>query len=404
MCRVHPTAAARELAGAAEHLPPYNTMSKQSLLSPENQGVTFVELFFDLVFVFAITQVTRETSHHLDAHGLLRGVLVFWLIWWGWTQFTWALNAADTNHHYVRVGTLISTGVAFVMAGSVYKAFVAGPAALWFAGSYVAVRTLGLGLYYQVVAANAGQRSAVAGFASLSVGGLAAVLVGGFVAPSLREWLWVGAIALDLVAAGIAGNRATWCLHAGHFAERHGLIIIIALGESLIVSGSALTSNTTSELMITGAVAVLITCLLWWTYFGWVHGVLERRLEAHTGEHRSRLGRDAFSFGYFPLVSGIIALAVGFEASFHPAEYTVLQVSVAIGAGLTLFLVSTAAALWRAEGCVLWNRLIVLILTLLALTLSRASSPNQILSVACAGLALIVAIEQVTVRKRLGGT
>lgn len=377
-------------------------MTARSLLSPENQGVTFVELFFDLVFVFAVTQVTHETAHHLDPHGLLRGVLVFWLIWWGWTQFTWALNAADTNHHYVRVGTLVSTAVAFVMAGSVYKAFVAGPTALWFAGSYVAVRALGLGLYYQVVSANAGQRSAVAAFAALSVGGLVAVVAGGLAAPSLREWFWVAAIVLDLTAAGIAGNRATWGLHAGHFAERHGLIIIIALGESLIVAGTALTSNATSELLITGAVAVLITCLLWWTYFGWVHGVLERRLEEHTGQHRSRLGRDAFSFGYFPLVSGIIALAVGFEASFHPGDYTLLQITIAIGAGLTLFLVSTAGALWRAEGCVLWNRLIVLTLTLVVLAFSRTSSPNQILSVACAGLVLIVAIEQVTVRRRLG--
>ena len=146
------------------------------MVSPRDQGATFVELFFDLVFVFAITQVTKYAAHHLEVHGLLRSVMVFWLIWWGWTQFTWALNAANTDHHHVRLGTLVSTGVAFVMAISVEKAFaIESSDALWFALSYIAVRTLGLGLYYRVVSSNAAQKSVVAGFAVLSTGGLVAL-------------------------------------------------------------------------------------------------------------------------------------------------------------------------------------------------------------------------------------
>ena len=83
------------------------------MASPEDQGTTFVELFFDLVFVFAITRVTHYAAHHLDGHGLVRSLIVFWLIWWGWTQFTWALNAANTQHHHVRLGTLIAVGFDF---------------------------------------------------------------------------------------------------------------------------------------------------------------------------------------------------------------------------------------------------------------------------------------------------
>ncbi len=377
-------------------------MNENSMVSPENQGATFVELFFDLVFVFAITQVTHYAAHHLDVHGLLRSVMVFWLIWWGWTQFTWALNAANTDHHHVRVGTLISTGVAFVMAISVEKAFATGSTdALWFAVSYVAVRMLGLGLYYKVVSSNAEQRSAVVGFAVLSTGGLAAVLVGSLVDPSMRDWIWFGAIVLDVGGAWVAGNSGVWGLHAGHFAERHGLIVIIALGESLIVAGSALTSDVTLSAMVTGSIAVLVTCLLWWTYFGWVREVLEERLIGQTGRARARLARDAYTLWHFPLVSGIVALAVGFEASFQPDDYTLTQIAVSVGAGLTLFLTSTAGALWRAMGCILWNRLIVLTLTLGALVLSASSSLNQILGIACAGLVVIVTIEQVTVRRRL---
>ena len=123
------------------------------------------------------------------------------------------------------------------------------------------------------------------------------------------------------------------------------------------MAGTALTSNTTAMVLATGAVAVLMTCLLWWTYFGWVREVLEEALVAAMDRERARLGRDAYSLWHFPLVSGIIALAVGFEGAFHPHDYSVTQVAIAVGTGLTLFLVATAGALWRAVGCVLWNRL-----------------------------------------------
>lgn len=372
------------------------------MVSPEDQGATFVELFFDLVFVFAITQVTHYAAHHLDLHGILRSLVVFWLIWWGWSQFTWALNAANTDHHHVRLATLIATGVAFVMAVSVEKAFAAEAGdALWFALSYVAVRAVGITLYYKVVASNADRRSAVHSFATWSVAGVIGVVAGGLADPALREWIWLGAIGMDLLAAWFVGNAQTWDLHAGHFAERHGLIIIIALGESLIVAGSALTSDVTPEMMITGAIAVVATCLLWWTYFGWIRDVLEEQLTKASGRGRTTMGRDAYTFWHFSMVSGIIALAVGFEASLHPADYTATQATAAVAAGLTLFLMSTAGALWRAVRCILWNRVIVLALTLGALAFSASASFNQPLGIASVGLILIVAIEQVTVRRHL---
>ena len=373
-----------------------------AIVSPEDQGATFVELFFDLVFVFAITQVTHYAAHHLDLQGIGRAVMVFWLIWWAWTQFTWALNAANTDHQFVRVATLISTGVAFAMAFSVERAFAAERAeALWFALSYIGVRIVGLGLYYRVVHSNAARSYAVATFAGLSIAGLAAVFGGSLVDPSLRNWVWLAAIVLDAGAAWFVGGRRAWGLHAGHFAERHGLIVIIALGESLIVAGSALTSGATRTVLTTGAMAVLMICLLWWTYFGWIRGVLEEALTKLTDRDRDRLGRDAYTFWHFSLVSGIIALAVGLEGAFHPDDYTVTQVAVALGTGLTLFLISTAGALWRAVGCVLWNRLIVLAVTLGALALSVSSVPVQVLGVACSGLAVIIGIEQITVRRQL---
>ncbi len=378
-------------------------MSQKSIVSPDDQGATFVELFFDLVFVFAITQITHYAAHHLDVEGVLRSALVFWLIWWGWTQFTWSLNAANTNHHEVRVGTLVATAVAFAMAAFVEHAFSPERAqALWFALSYVCVRLLGLGLYYRVASSDAAQRSAVMFFAGLSCTGMVAVVIGALAPPDVRAWIWLVAIAFDLWAAGLAGNRRQgWNLHAAHFAERHGLIVIIALGESLIVAGSAVATEAGGELLRVGALAVLMTCLLWWTYFGWIHEVLEERLVSTDATRRAPLARDVYSLGHFPLVCGIIALAIGFEAVFHPADYSLSQTAASLGIGLALFLVATAGALWRAEACVLWNRLIVLTGTLTALAFLPLAEPWQVLAVACAGLALIVAIEQLTVRRQL---
>ena len=123
-------------------------MSTRSLHAPDEQPVTFVELFFDLVFVFAVTQITASTAHDLTWPGAARSVLLFWLIWWAWTQFTWSLNPADTLHRAVRAITLTATLVAFVMAASVPRAFADD--ALWFAIPYVVVRALGLWLQVAV--------------------------------------------------------------------------------------------------------------------------------------------------------------------------------------------------------------------------------------------------------------
>jgi len=375
-------------------------MNTTSMVSPKEQGATFVELFFDLVFVFAITQVTHYAAHHLDAHGIARALIVFWLIWWGWTQFTWALNAANTEHHHVRVGTLCATAAAFVMATAVEKAFSAETAtALWFGLSYVATRAIGLGLYYKVVFSNEDQRGAVTTFATLSILGLAAVLVGSFLPPDVREWVWLLAVAADVVAAIIVGNRSAWGVHAGHFAERHGLILIIALGESLIVAGSALTSAQPSTVMVTGGLALLLTFLLWWTYFGWIQGVLEEKLEEREGAGRALLARDAFTLGHFPLIAGVIGIAVGLEAALHPGDYTAPQVAAALGVGLTLFLGSTAWAMQRASGCILRVRLVLLVITLGTLAWRADTSAIELLTIACVALLVIVQVEERSLRK-----
>lgn len=309
------------------------------------QGATFVELFFDLVFVFAITQLTALVLADLTWSGVGRGVILFWLVWWAWTQLTWTLNLADTEHVWVRLPTLLATAVAFFLAQSVPDAF--GEAGAWFAISYVVVRVIGLGVQAWVIGSD--QRVALSVWASSSLIGLALVLIGGFVAPELRVWFWLAAMLADLVTAGYAG-RGVWVLEPGHFAERHGLIVIIALGESLIAAGVA-SSEVERGLTfaITTAGAVIATCALWWAYFGTLHSRLESRLAAQDDATTGRFARDVFSFWHAAVVAGVIGVAVAFEEAIaHPKDSLSTGAAMALTAGVGLYLGGLAAASARA--------------------------------------------------------
>ena len=144
------------------------------IVSPDDQKVTFVELFFDLVFVYSVTQVAHLMHGHFDLTSAGAALLVFWLVWWAWTQFTWALNAANTTHPRVQVVTMLATAVAFLMAVGIAR--VPGAGALWFALAYVAVRSIGLLVYYWVAWSDPLQRRAVRVFGLFSVSGMVAVL------------------------------------------------------------------------------------------------------------------------------------------------------------------------------------------------------------------------------------
>ena len=243
---------------------------KKSLIASENQNTNYIELFFDLVFVFAITRITHFTAHNLDIYHLSQSILIFWLVWWGWSQFTWTLNAANTNHIEIRIGTLLATAVAFVMAANINHAFDAK--VFWFAIPYVIVRLLGLAIYFRVTERGEANRSALIKLTLFSTIPLAAVMIGAFASPSYRIWWWVGSIIAEIFFTFILGRDKGWKINAGHFAERHGLIVIIALGESQIVSASAIgDTDASNDLLITGGLAVLVTFLLWWTYFSWIN-------------------------------------------------------------------------------------------------------------------------------------
>jgi low temperature requirement protein LtrA len=355
------------------------TAARRGIRAAAPQGVTFVELFFDLVFVFAVTQITAKTAHDLSPEGVLRAILIGWLVWWAWTQFTWTLNPADTNHQWVRIVTLAATATAFVMAASVPRSFT--DEAIWFALPYVVVRLLGLGLQVRVEMERAGaDHAAVYRWAGASLVGLVLVLVGALIDPGARTWVWLAAIGADFAAATIAGREASWDLNPAHLSERHGLFVIIALGESLIVAGTAITgSELTPALMTAVGAAVVVACLLWWTYFGWLKEALEHRFAAADPRRLGPLARDAFSLAHFPLIAGIVGFAVAVEETvLHPGDPMTGPVLAALGVGVALFVASSALSLRVLGGPVLWARLLGLAVLAVGLAITAAISPPPI--------------------------
>ena len=368
-------------------------MSARSIVSPDDQPVTFVELFFDLVFVFSVTQLVGLFHDGIGWVVIGEAVLIFWLVWWAWTQFTWALNAADTTHPAIAAATLLATAVAFFMAVALPDAFHGR--ALFFAVPYILVRGIGIVVYGEVAhAADPDQHAAVRRFATLSLLGLAAVLAGA-IWSGWQWWLWSLAILFDIVAARLAGESEAWNLHPEHFSERHGLFVIIALGETLIVSAAGVSgADWTGQLIGVVVVAVGLTCALWWAYFARVKGMLDAALEDASSRNRAPVARDAFSLLHFVLLCGVVAYAVVLEAAVHhPGDPFDAATRAAVGVGLVLYLGGAAAALYRATGRVLGPRVALTLGTAAAVVAAAPVPPIATLAIAVVGVTAVTAAE-----------
>jgi low temperature requirement protein LtrA len=321
-------------------------MTARSLRITTPQGATFVELFFDLVFVFAVTQVTATLAHDLTSTGVVKTAIVFWLVWWAWTQYTWSLNYADAEHVSVRLLTLAATGLAFIMAITV--PLLEGGYGWLFPVSYLVLRVTGLRLQWILARGQVRSPGAIR-WTLLSSVGLVAIAVSAIVGPDQRfVWLAV-AVVLDFAAA-FGGGRGEWTIFAGHFSERHGLFVIIALGESLIAAG--LTGS--DQPMSPGLLAVTITVVvasgaLWWTYFSWAKEALESRMMEQLPIDRGPFARNVYSFGHFPIIAGIIGFAVSIEEGVaHSTDPLPVGGVAALVIGVTLFVGGTHLALWLA--------------------------------------------------------
>jgi low temperature requirement protein LtrA len=327
----------------------------------EDARVTPIELFFDLVFVFSLTQVTALMSHNLTGQGIVRGMLVLCLLWWCWVGFAWIGNVVHADEGIGRVAMFGSMGAMFVLALCVPEAFVDlrgglfGPVVL--AITYLALRLFHLGIFWLAAEHDPGLRRQLLRFFPSLILSTALLLVASQLQGTPQTLVWVAVLVADYLGT-ILGGASGWRLNsASHFAERHGLIVIIALGESIVATGSGVAALPISwPIIVASIVGLALAACLWWAYFDVLAIAAERVLRDADGEVRTRLARDAYSYLHLPMIAGIVLAALGMEhvleyvgdASHHELGDPLATIPLAaMYAGVALYLVAQVAFKYR---------------------------------------------------------
>ncbi|HST81464.1 MAG TPA: low temperature requirement protein A [Kineosporiaceae bacterium] len=306
-----------------------------------------LELFFDLVFVFAITQVTARLADHATWAGLGSGLLILSSIWWAWGAYAWLTNEVDGSRNGVRLAMFGAMAGMLIAALAIPRAFEDDAGI--FAGAYLVVRVLHIALF-AAGTDNVDVRTATRALAPTAL--LAPVIL--LIAAQLDGWvqvaLWVLALGIDYIGGGLRGIEG-WRLSPSYFAERHGLIIIIALGESIFAIGVGVAGAALNLETITAAVlGIVIVAVLWGTYFDRSPGRVEANLHALHGRARNTTARDAYSFLHLPMAAGIVLLALGIKKTIEHVEEPLKVVpSVALCGGVALYFLAQIAYRRRCQ-------------------------------------------------------
>jgi low temperature requirement protein LtrA len=314
---------------------------------------TPVELLWDLVFVFAVTEVSSLMSHDLTWGWFARSMLVLALVWWAWSAFVWAANAQNATSGTVRGCLLISTAVIFITGLAVPGAF--GSEGTVFAVSYAIVRFMHLALYADASRQGNASWSAIAGFAVTVAIGMALLIAGSFADGGLRIALWAAAVAIDYAGpAWLTRERLRGLQHVAvaHFAERYGLFVIICLGESIVAIGLGAAAghpHLGAQLITAVTLALLITVGMWWTYFDRYAATAEERLREH--DDPVLAAADGYSYLHLLIVAGIITFAVGARVLVRHFGVPIPDAPrLALCGGVALYLVGHVGFRWRLSG------------------------------------------------------
>ncbi len=316
------------------------------VLGGEERSASTLELFFDLVYVFAITQVVSLIHEDPTVGGFAKGAFILGLLWWTWSIYTWTLNWTGTDGVPIRLFLLAAMGATLLMALEVPDVFSEG--SVWFGLTYFAVRMLAMGFYWVASKHHATQRAAFITFFPLSFLAAFLILVGGFLDAPWLGILWVAGAALDVFSAINAG-KGNFAIDAKHFAERFGLFVIIALGESIVGIGLA-AAQVQRDLVHVVGIGLMFTVAagLWWSYFDKAAPLVETVFAQRTGQDRSRFARNAYSMLHYPIIVGIVFFAVSAEDIVaHPEAPLSTTVAVAMALGIAMVLVSIVASVYR---------------------------------------------------------
>jgi low temperature requirement protein LtrA len=356
--------------------------------------VTPLELFFDLVFVFAITQVTSLLAHDPTWRGVLRAMLVLAALWSAWNGYAWLTSAMDVDEGGVRLAMLASMGAMLVVALAVPGAF--GNNAVLFGVAYLLVRLLHLVLSAIVGRDDPDRRGALLRFTPTALFGASLLVLAGFLAGDVRIAVWVVALAIDYLGPAVIGMGRGWRVAPEHFAERYGLIILIALGESIVAVGAGAGFVLGTGVIVGAVLGVVVVSALWWLYFDVAAILARRRLSQSSGLERARLARDAYHYIHLPMVAGIVLFALGLKTTLgHVGKELDTVPAVALCGGAALYLLGHIAFLFRTTGRVFRRRTVGAV-ALVALAPAAVAIPAlAALGLVSAVCSLVVAYEAI---------
>jgi low temperature requirement protein LtrA len=280
-------------------------------------SVTPLELFFDLVFVFALTQITDLMAESPSVEGLVRGALILTVLWWCWVGYAWLCNVAKADEGVIRLAMFVAMGVLFVAAITIPEAFDDGPGGLFgpavFAFCYLGFRVVHVVMFWIVSREDPVLRGQILRFIPSVVLGTTLLLLASQTTGTTQTLLWFAALVGDYVGTVLSGTN--WRIaSARHFSERHGLIVLVALGESIVATGIGI-AQVPVNWPIIGAVllGLAISGALWWAYFDVTSIITERALAAADGVRQIKLARNGYSFLHLPMVIGIIMMSLGLK-------------------------------------------------------------------------------------------
>ncbi len=373
----------------------------------EGASVTQLELFFDLVLVFAFTMVTDLAAEETSAVNVLRAFLVLSIMWWLWVSYAWLGNVVRADEGFSRVAIFIAMGGAFLAALTVPEAFHDLPGGwygpLVFAIAYTVVRLVHLVMFWLISAEDPQLRAQVTRWAIGSTTiGTTLLVIAAMTSGGVQIGLWIAAIAGDMLWTMLSGDG--WRLYsASHFAERHGLIVIVALGESIVAIGVGVAGLPISWPIALGSLLGLaISGLLWWAYFDMAALAVEHALKQARGERRIKIARNCYTFWHFPMIVGIIALSLGLkkvlyyvgDESHHTLRDAMYGVPLyALYGGVVLYLVALVGFKHYGTGKVSSSRVVAAIVLLALIPLAAALPALASLSILCAVLGAMVTWE-----------
>jgi low temperature requirement protein LtrA len=359
--------------------------------------VTPLELFFDLVFVFAMTQVTSMLADDPTWAGVGRGMLVLAALWWAWTAYAWLTSAADVDEGGVRLTMLASIGSMLIVALAVPGAF--GDDALLFGFAYLLVRLLHLALSAILGRADPDRVSALVRFAPTAILGPFLLVIAGFLEGNDRIVVWILALAIDYLGPTVVGFGRGWRVAPEHFAERHGLIILIALGESIIALGVGAGFELSAGVITAAMLGITVVAALWWLYFDVAALIGRNQLMEALGPDQHRLALHAYSYLHLPIVAGIVLFALGLKTTLGGVGETLdLVPAVGLCGGAAVYLLGDIAFLFRATGYLFRRRTIAAALLLALISVALAVPALAALALVSAVCALVVAYEALRYR------